>query len=83
MDEDKLDSIKRAMEDEETDMEKNSFTKRFGWFVILNRVCSDDITRHSEIINKTILEVLNQLSYMIEKQNEIDKMERMARGHVS
>lgn len=83
MDENKLDSNGNRMEVEETDMEKNSFSKRFGWYVILNRVCSDDITRHTQILDKTILEVLNQLSYMIEKQNEIDKIERMARGHVS
>jgi hypothetical protein len=54
----------------EEDMEI-SFEKRFGWYVVLNRVANDDITRHDEIFNKTILSVLNQLSYIIEKDKEM------------
>ncbi len=83
MDEDKLAAIKAGMDDEEMDMEKNSFEKRFGWYIILNRISQDDITKHKEVIEKTIIEVLNQLSYLIEKENEIERQRRRANGQIS
>jgi hypothetical protein len=77
MDEDELGSNEVRLASQEDDMAP-TFEKRFGWFAVLNRVAKDDITRHSEIIEKTILEVINQLSYLIEKDKEIIKMQKKA-----
>jgi hypothetical protein len=55
------------MEMEEDTLESN-FQKRFGWYIVLNRVAEDDITRHNEITTKTIIAVMNQLSYILEKE---------------
>ena len=63
------------MEEPEEDMEFN-FEKRFGWYAVLNRVTNDDITRHDTVFAKTVLEVLNQLSYILEKDREILKQQK-------
>jgi hypothetical protein len=63
------------VEEPEEDMEFN-FEKRFGWYAVLNRVTNDDITRHDTVFSKTVLEVLNQLSYILEKDREILKQQK-------
>ena len=60
------------MEEQEDDRNP-SFAKRFGWYVILNRVASDDITRHETIFKKPLVEILNQTTYLIQKDMEIEK----------
>jgi hypothetical protein len=55
-----------------------TFEKRFGWYAVLNRVAADDITRHDEIITKSVIEVLNQLSYLIEKDKELIRLQKKA-----
>lgn len=82
MDEDKLAAVKNAMEDEKNPLER-SFEERFGWYLVLNRVAQDDISRHSEITEKTIIEVLNQLSYIVEKEKHIELQQRRAQGQIS
>jgi hypothetical protein len=57
------------MEMEETDLEK-SMEQKFGWYLVLNRIADDDITRHDSIAKKGIIETLNMLSYLIEKDKE-------------
>lgn len=81
MDEDELGTDKVRMALQEDDMEV-TFEKRFGWYLVLNRVGNDDITRHEEITRKTILEVLNQLSYMVEKDREQVKQQKRAQGQL-
>jgi ribosomal protein L16 Arg81 hydroxylase len=82
LDEDKLGAIKDAMEDEKNPYER-SFEERFGWYVVLNRVAQDDISRHTEITEKSIIEILNQLSYIIEKEKHIEVETKRARGQIS
>jgi uncharacterized HAD superfamily protein len=77
VDESELDANKNSLDDEEIDME-NYFEKTFGWFIVLNRISQDDITKHSEIIKKTIIEVLNQLSYQIEKDKKLERLHKKA-----
>ena len=55
-----------------------TFEKRFGWYAVLNRVADDNITRHDEIITKSVIEVLNQLSYLIEKDKELVRLQKKA-----
>jgi hypothetical protein len=59
------------MEEPEDDNE-TSFSKRFGWYVVLNRVASDDITKHETILSKPLVEVLNQTNFIIQKDMEIE-----------
>jgi hypothetical protein len=68
---------KVRMEEQEETM-VITFEKRFGWYAVLNRVATDDITRHDEIITKSVIEVLNQLSYLIEKDKELIRLQKKA-----
>ena len=63
------------MEDEKDNME-NSFEQAFGWFAVINRLCNDDITKHSEVTKTSILEALNQLLYIMEKEKEINRRQK-------
>jgi hypothetical protein len=66
----------RLEEQEETMV--TTFEKTFGWFAVLNRVAIDDVTRHDEIITKSVIEILNQLSYLIEKDKELIRLQKKA-----
>ena len=57
---------------------ENSFEKRFGWYVALNRVCENHIEKHDETIEKKVIEVLNQLVYLIEYDKEQDRLMKKA-----
>jgi hypothetical protein len=60
------------LEDEEDNMEV-SFEQAFGWFAIINRLCDDDLTKHDQVLKTTVLEALNQLLYLVEKDKEIKR----------
>ncbi len=64
-----MDSTKILDKELEAGME-DSFEKRFGWYVVLNRVAKNDIGRHNQIFEKKIMEILNQLLYMVEYDKE-------------
>lgn len=62
---------------EEQEIDNNpSFEKRFGWYAVLNRIASDDITKHETIYKKKMVEVLNQVVYLVAKDNEIIKQQK-------
>jgi hypothetical protein len=63
------------MEDEEDTME-NSFEQAFGWFAIINRLCNDDITKHTSVLKTTVMEALNQLLYIMEKEKEVIRRQK-------
>jgi len=63
------------MEIEEDDMEV-SFEQAFGWYAVINRLCQDDLTKHETILEKTILEALNQLLYLVEKDKHIERLHK-------
>lgn len=69
MDDNLSDADKIRMEMEEADLEK-SMEQKFGWYLVLNRIAGDDITRHDTVAKKGIIEGLNMLSYLIEKDKE-------------
>jgi ribosomal protein L9 len=76
VDENQLDADKVRMEMEKENMDK-SMEQKFGWYLVLNRIAGDDITRHDSVTKKGIIEALNMLSYLIEKdKEEIKRMKK-------
>ena len=67
-----MDENQTDVEDEEIDME-NDFQKSFGWFVVTNRIAGNDFTKHQQIYQTSINEILNQLSFLIQYDREQEK----------
>jgi len=65
------------MAKQEMDLEV-SFEKRFGWYVVINRISNGDITKHSVILSKNVIEILNQLVYLIEYDKEQVRLQKQA-----
>jgi hypothetical protein len=80
-DTDAMDEDEVRMEEQETNQQ--SFAQRFGWYLILNRVAGDDITKHDGIFKKSLVEVLNQVAYLVDKDREIEKERRKAMNQIS
>lgn len=72
-----MDPAQIALLEQEGDMEV-SFEKRFGWYVVTNRITKGDITKHDEIYRKGIIEIMNQLVYLVEYDKEQEKMMKRA-----
>jgi hypothetical protein len=54
----------------------NSFQKRFGWFLVINRITGNDFTKHEFVYQKNVMEVLNQLSYLISHDKEMERIQK-------
>jgi len=67
------------MDDEENGM-GSTFQEAFGWYVVTNRIAGNDFTKHEYIYEKTINEVLNQLSYLISYENEQIRLQKKAQN---
>ena len=76
-----MDEDKTNMEYEENNNER-SFQKVYGWFVVVNRLAGNDIAKHDTIYEKTVVEVLNQLSFVINYEEEMNRLTRQAQGAV-
>ena len=72
-----MDEDKARLEFEEDDME-NNFQRSFGWFLVTNRIASNDFTKHDHIYQKNINEVLNQLSFLISYDREQERLYKKA-----
>jgi len=72
-----MEKNKTDLDDEDYDMESN-FQKAFGWYVVTNRIAANDFTKHEHIYEKTINEILNQLSYLISYDNEQIRLQKKA-----
>ncbi len=70
MDEDKIN-----LGDEEMDMGSN-LQKTYGWFVVVNRITQNDFTKHKTIYESKIMEVFNQLSYLIEYDKHMTNLQK-------
>ena len=70
-----MDEDKARMEFEEDDMD-TSFQKVYGWFVVVNRLTDNDITKHDQVYQKNLMEVLNQLSYLINYEQEQQRLQK-------
>lgn len=64
--------------EDETDTMEYSFQKTYGWFVVLNRLAGNDLTKHEQIYEKGLNEVLNQLSYLIAYDREQERLQKKA-----
>ena len=73
------DEDKAIMEDEKVDI-SNAFQKAYGWFVVVNRVTDNDITKHDFIYKKNITEVLNQLCFLIDYDKEQIRLQKKAQN---
>ena len=76
-----MDQNKTNVENEEADM-GNSFQKVYGWFLVVNRIAGNDFTKHEYIFNKKIMEVLNQLSFLIQYDEEQQRLMKKANGEM-
>ena len=59
-----------------------TFEKRFGWYVVLNRVADNKIKEHDEVLGKKVVEVLNQLLYLVEYDKEQVRQQKKAMGKI-
>ena len=50
-----------------------TFEGTFGWYAVINRLANDDITKHDQILSKSLVETLNQMVYVVAKDKEIQK----------
>jgi hypothetical protein len=64
---------KDDMDNVENDIQ-GSFQESFGWFLVVNRICQNDFTKHEYVYKKNITEVLNQLSYLISFDIEQERL---------
>ena len=56
--------------DEEMAGEGSILQKRYGWYVVVNRITENDITKHEVVYQKKLIEVLNQLSFLFDYEKE-------------
>ena len=77
-----MDEDKANMETEK-DNPVNSFQKTFGWFVVINRITNNDFTKHEYIYEKKLIEVLNQLTYLISYDKEQIRLQKNAQQSAS
>jgi hypothetical protein len=74
-----MDDIKNDMDPQETNLDL-SFEQRFGWYVVLNRVSENLLKDHDKIVEKNVVEVLNQLLYLIEYDKEQIRLQKRAQA---
>lgn len=74
------------MDEDETNLEfeednySRSFQSVYGWFIIVNKLAGNDFTKHEYVYEKTVVEVLNQVSYLINYDQEQDRLMKQARN---
>jgi hypothetical protein len=52
---------------------KNSFAGRWGWYLVINKLTNDDITKHDAILSCTLVQALNQLAFLLAKDEELKR----------
>ena len=61
---------------------QNDFQKSFGWFLVINKISDNDFTKHEYIYQKKVMEVLNQLSYLISYDQEMLRQQKKLEGKI-
>jgi hypothetical protein len=77
-----MDEDENYVVNQEIDMEYN-FQKTFGWYAVLNRIVGNDFTKHEYVYQKNLTEVLNQLSYLVQYDQEQMRLQKKAMGQIS
>lgn len=72
-----MDENQAYLEAEEDNL-GNSFQKVYGWFLVVNRITANDFTKHEYVYQKNIIEVLNQLSFLIQYDQEQIRLQKEA-----
>ena len=67
--------------DFEEDDSSSNFQKAFGWFLVVNRIVGNDFTKHEFVYQKKVMEVLNQLSFLISYDQEQIRLQKKAQGN--
>lgn len=62
----------------EEDDNGNSFQKVFGWYLVVNRITGNDFTKHDYVYEKKIMEVLNQLNFLVQYDQEQARIHKEA-----
>ena len=70
---------KNSMDYEEMD-NPNSFEKTYGWYIVVNRLSGNDFTKHKIVYDSNVMEALNQLSYIINYEEEQERIRRLTRN---
>jgi hypothetical protein len=64
----------------EEDDNERSFQKVYGWFIVVNRLSGNDYTKHKIVYESNVVEVLNQLSFLINYDEEQERIMKQARN---
>ena len=64
----------------EEDNSSRSFQSVYGWFIVVNKLAGNDFAKHEYIYEKTVVEVLNQLSFLINYDQEQERIMLQARN---
>jgi len=62
---------------------QNGFSQVFGWFLVTNKISDNDFTKHEYIYKKNILEVLNQLNYLVQWEREQERLMKKMQKQIS
>lgn len=78
-------SINNATEDDdnlepESREQEQSFTERWNWYLSLYELCGNDLRMRNEWLEVTIIEFLNQLSFLKEYNEYKIEEEKKARN---
>ena len=61
---------------------QNDFQSVFGWYLVINRLTENDITKHEIVYKKNVMEALNQLSFLIEYDKEQIRLQKKLNGAI-
>jgi hypothetical protein len=61
---------------------QDSFQSAFGWFLVVNKITDNDFTKHEYVYGKKVMEVLNQLSFLISFDQEQIRIQKKAQGQI-
>jgi hypothetical protein len=76
-----MESNKAYMDYVENDIQ-NDFQSVFGWYLVINRLTENDITKHEIVYKKNVMEALNQLSFLIEYDKEQIRLQKKLNGAI-
>ena len=66
----------KTIMDQPEEPEELTFEKRFGWYVVVNRLTNNNVNEHDKVFKKKIIEVLNQLAYLLALDKEIERQHK-------
>ena len=76
------DDLRMAEMEDYLDAKENNIEKGFqqayGWFLVINRLTANDVTKHDQVYKKNLNEVLNQLSFLIDYDREQIRLQKKA-----